>query len=133
MDAVCSVTSSPAKLANSNCPNCGFDSWRLPANLTAHELRRINFRIIQRRLLRRNEYQHKDPSKAASDNSGQRIAPVPAQIGNQLRWLEALPSGTGVTIPGLLHGFRLRVKVRIARRLNRHGCGQGRQRDSQYL
>ena len=48
----------PSEASYSRCPNCCFDAWCLPANLAAHEAKKLNDRIEHRRLIKRNEYLH---------------------------------------------------------------------------
>lgn len=47
-----------APLPQSNCRNCGFATWSLPAGLSLREASQFNDRIVHQRLVRRDEYLH---------------------------------------------------------------------------
>ena len=66
MSTDCAVDFLPAKAPHAECPNCGFNTWRLPANLTLHESAQFNACINHRRPLRRNEYLHRVGSALTS-------------------------------------------------------------------
>lgn len=59
MSAVCLVSSSQSRIPQNGCPNCGFDSWCLPANLTLRESKKFNDRIEHRRPIKRSKYLHR--------------------------------------------------------------------------
>ncbi len=50
------VFSSVSRLPHNECLNCGFDSWRLPADLSSHESKNLNDFIEHRRPIRRSQY-----------------------------------------------------------------------------
>lgn len=58
MSMVCQVNFFPAEAPHQECPNCGFNTWRLPANLTARESAQFDARVKHRLPLKRNEYLH---------------------------------------------------------------------------
>jgi CRP/FNR family transcriptional regulator len=58
VNTVCAVDFRPSPAPQGGCPNCGFDTWRLPAKLTLHEAAEFNACISHRRPLKRNEHLH---------------------------------------------------------------------------
>jgi CRP/FNR family transcriptional regulator len=58
VSTVCAVDFSLGKAPHRECPNCGFNTWRLPAKLTSHESAQFNACINHRRPLKRNDYLH---------------------------------------------------------------------------
>jgi CRP/FNR family transcriptional regulator len=68
MGAASPVNIRRSELPDSDCQNCGFISWCLPADLTLREAKRFNDRIMHRRPIRRNEYLHHAGSVLTSLN-----------------------------------------------------------------
>lgn len=56
MSAVCLVSSLRSRMPQNGCPNCGFDSWCLPANFTLRESKKFNDRIEHRRSIKRSKF-----------------------------------------------------------------------------
>lgn len=52
------VISSVSRLPHNECLNCGFDSWRLPADLSSRESKNLNGFIEHRRPIKQFQYLH---------------------------------------------------------------------------
>lgn len=59
MSTVRLVSSLQSRVPQNGCPNCGLDSWCLPANLTLPESKKFNDRIEHRRPVKRSKYLHR--------------------------------------------------------------------------
>lgn len=58
MSTVRLVGSLQSRVPQNGCPNCGFDSWCVPANLTSLESKQFNDRIEHRRPIKRSKHLH---------------------------------------------------------------------------
>jgi CRP/FNR family transcriptional regulator len=66
MITICPANVFPSRPPSSECTDCGFNAWCLPAKLTLRESKQFNERIRHSRLIKRNEYLHRVGSELTS-------------------------------------------------------------------